>query len=65
MLANSIAAVPYMAREASRARQARQQLTEGDVGAAAHVLYPDPYKLAHMREVLRRHELSVFRRGAP
>jgi hypothetical protein len=63
MIANSLAATPYMAGEFARVRQARAQLLRGDVGAAAHVLYPDPYKLVHMRDVLQTHRLSVFRPG--
>lgn len=64
MIAASAAAIPYMAAERVRVRQARDQLLRGDVGAAAFVLYPDPYKLLHMRDVLQRHRLSVFRDGA-
>jgi hypothetical protein len=64
MVAASMAAIPYMADERSRVRGARLQLLQGDVGAAAVVLYPDPFKLQHMRDVLRQHRLSVFRQGA-
>lgn len=63
MIVASAAAIPYMADERERVRRARLQLLQGDVGAAAVVLYPDPYKLQHMRDVLRQHRLSVFRPG--
>jgi hypothetical protein len=60
----SMGALPYMAGERERVRRARLQFLRGDVGAAAVVLYPDPYKLQHMRAVLQHHRLSVFRPGA-
>lgn len=61
MVINSIASVPFMAAESARLARAREQLLQGDVGAASHVLYPDPHKLAHMRDVLQRYRLSLFR----
>lgn len=57
-------AIPYMEHDAWTGRTARAQLQRGDVGAAAATLYPDPEKLARMREVLLRYGLSVFRPGA-
>jgi hypothetical protein len=60
----SAAAVPYMQGEWERVRPARIQLIRGAVGEAAGVLYPDPIKLEHMRAVLQKYRLSVFRPGA-
>ena len=60
----SLAARPYMNGEWERVRRARAQLMRGAVGEAAVVLYPDPFKLQHMRDVLQRYRLSVFRPGA-
>ena len=60
----SAAATRYMNGEWERVRPARAQLIRGAVGEAAAVLYPDPVKLEHMRDVLLRHRLSVFRPGA-
>lgn len=57
-------AIPYMEHDAWSGRAARAQLRRGDVGAAAATLYPDPEKLARMREVLVRRGLSLFRPGA-
>ncbi len=64
MIVDSTAAIPYMADERVRVRRARHQFLRGDVGAAAVVLYPDPFKLQHMRDVLRDNRLSVFRHGS-
>ena len=64
MIANSIASIPYMDGELVRVRQARLLLRKGQVGDAAHVLYPDPHRLEHMRDVLQKHRLSLLRPGA-
>jgi hypothetical protein len=57
-------ALPYMARDASSGRAAREALLRGDVGAAAPILYPDPIALERMRRVLEAHELSIYRPGS-
>lgn len=57
-------AVPYMEHDAWTGRTARAQLQRGEVGVAAATLYPDPHKLARMRGILVRHQLSVFRPNA-
>lgn len=57
-------ALPYMDNDAALGRRARADLLRGDAGTAAAVLYPDGPELARMADVLRRHQLSVFRPGA-
>ncbi len=63
MACSSYAAITFMREDFVRVHEARAQLLRGDVGTAAIVLYPDPHKLEHMRDVLARLRLSVFRRG--
>jgi hypothetical protein len=59
------AALPLMNADATAGRAARTALIEGDVGRAAPVLYPDPIRLARLRQVLIAQRLSVFRRDPP
>ena len=59
-----VGALPYMDNDAVQGRGARAALVRGDFGMASVVLYPDGPELARMAEVLRRHQLSVFRPGA-
>ncbi len=57
-------AVRYMEADAAAGRRARAALLRGDIAGASVVLFPHGPELARMTEVLRRHQLSVFRPGA-